>query len=64
MQHRIERGLQPSHARPQDRVIANEAQATVVPALKNDHHTEMEEANALYSLLENRYMDKVSVIRL
>ncbi|KAI9822558.1 MAG: hypothetical protein M1827_000277 [Pycnora praestabilis] len=56
MRRRIDRTFDPSS---QPKVVANEAQVTVPAPFKLDEKTELEQANVLYSLLENRYSKKV-----
>ncbi|MCJ1271847.1 hypothetical protein MMC22_011752 [Lobaria immixta] len=63
MRRRIDKRLLPSSPntpqQPQDKVRANDALATPAPSQPFDEKGELEQVNALYSLLENRYSKKV-----
>ena len=61
MRMRIARGLEPAKTNPENNVVANEAQASVPVATKFNEQAELEQVNALYSFLENRYSQKVRV---
>lgn len=67
LQHRIDNRLSPSPSsstspsNPADNVVANEALATVPTPKPFDEKGELEQVNALYSFLENRYSRKVSL---
>lgn len=59
MRRRINKRFHPSTTRPQDNVVANGALATVPAAPQLDDKAELEQANVLYSFIENRYTKKV-----
>lgn len=59
MRRRIDKRFHPAIIRPQDNVVANGALASVPPAPRLDEKAELEQANVLYSFLENRYTKKV-----
>ena len=59
MRRRIARRLEPANATPEINVVAKEAQASVPVATKFNEQAELEQVNALYSFLENRYSQKV-----
>lgn len=59
MIRRIDKRFDQSTTRPQDNVLANGALATVPAAPRLDEKSELEQANVLYSFLENRYARKV-----
>ena len=61
MQQRIDRHFSPSDHRLNGKEIKNDALTTVPSALKVDETAELEQANVLYSFLENRYTKKVSI---
>lgn len=61
MRRRLKKRFHPSPTRPQDNVVANGAVATVPAAPKFDEIAELEQANVLYSFIENRYTKKVRV---
>ena len=59
MRKRIARRLDPSPVKPEENVVANEAQATIPTSPKFDEKSELEQVNVLYSFLDNRYSQKV-----
>ncbi|MCJ1295115.1 hypothetical protein MMC34_006676 [Xylographa carneopallida] len=58
MQRRIDRRIASSTENSQAKVIANDALTTVPTPARFDEKAEMEQANVLYSFLENRYTKK------
>ncbi|KAI4126526.1 MAG: hypothetical protein LQ347_004938 [Umbilicaria vellea] len=64
MRRRINKRFHPSTTRPQDNVVANGALATVPVAPRLDDRAELEQANVLYSFIENRYTKKVRMRRI
>ncbi|KAA6409075.1 MAG: hypothetical protein FRX48_07419 [Lasallia pustulata] len=61
MIRRIDKRFDQSTTRPQDNVLANGALATVPAAPRLDEKSELEQANVLYSFLENRYARKYPI---
>ena len=59
MRKRIAHRLEPSRVKPEENVVANEAQATVPTTPKVNEKSELEQVNVLYSFLDNRYTKKV-----
>lgn len=59
MRRRIARRLDPPPVKPEENVIANEAQVMIPPSPKVDEKLELEQVNVLYSFLDNRYTKKV-----
>ena len=62
IQWRIDTRLGASSATPQDSITSNDAQVTVASAKAFDEKGELEQVNALYSFIENRYTKKVSAL--
>ena len=60
MRGRIERETSSPTEHAQDNIVANQALATVPTSVRFDKTAELEQANVLYSLLENKFSKRVS----
>lgn len=59
IQGRINMRLAAPSTPPQDNIVSNQAQVSVPTPVAFDESGEREQVNVLYSLLENRYQNKV-----
>ena len=62
IQHRINIGLGTSKSSSEQDVTGNEAQVMAASPKPYSEQTELEQVNALYSLVENKFMKKVSML--
>ncbi|MCJ1375889.1 hypothetical protein MMC20_007127 [Loxospora ochrophaea] len=61
MRGRIERETSSPTEHAQDNIVANQALATVPTSVRFDKTAELEQANVLYSLLENKFSKRYPV---
>ena len=59
MRRRIDKKFLPSTAQPQDKVVANNPLVAPATQPQFDETAELEQVNALFSFLEDRYSKKV-----